>query len=43
MQKLETMESGNDEKFKEIYAVLNNLLKPPNPPRKRIGYKSDDV
>lgn len=43
MQKLETMESENDGKFKEIYAALNHLLSPPNPPRKRIGYKSDDL
>ncbi len=43
MQKLKTMESENDEKFKEIYAALNHLLSPPNPPRKRIGYKSDDL
>jgi hypothetical protein len=43
MQKLETMESENGEKFKEIYAALNHLLIPPNPPRKRIGYKSDDL
>jgi hypothetical protein len=42
MQKLETMESKNAEKFKEIYAALTHLLSPPNPPRKRIGYKSDD-
>ena len=43
MQKLERMESENAEKFKEIYAALNHLLIPPNPPRKRIGYKSDDL
>lgn len=43
MEKLETMESGNDKKFKEIYAALNHLLSPPNPSRKRIGYKSDDL
>lgn len=43
MQKLEAMESGNSKKFKEIYEALNFLLSPPNPPRKRIGYKSDDL
>ena len=43
MQKLETMESENDAKFKDIYAALNHLLSPSNPPRKRIGYKSDDL
>lgn len=43
MQKLEAMESGNSKKFKEIYEALNFLLSPPNPPRRRIGYKSDDL
>jgi len=43
VKKLETMEFGNDKKFKEIYAALNHLLSPPNPPRKRIGYKSEDL
>lgn len=43
MQKLEAMELGNSKKFKEIYEALNFLLSPPNPPRRRIGYKSDDL
>jgi len=43
MQKLEAMELRNSKKFKEIYEALNFLLSPPNPPRKRIGYKSDDL
>jgi len=43
MQKLEAMELGNSKKFKEIYEALNFLSSPPNPPRKRIGYKSDDL
>jgi hypothetical protein len=43
MKKLETIESGNNNKFKEIYPALNHLLSTPNPPRKRIGYKSDDL
>ncbi len=43
MQKLEAMESGNSKKFNEIYAALNFLLSPPNPPQKLIGYKSDDL
>jgi len=43
MQKLEEMEMGNSKKFNEIYTALDFLLTPPNPPRKRIGYKSDDL
>jgi len=43
MQKIDAMESGNSKKFKEIYDTLNFLISPPNPPRRRIGYKSDDL
>ena len=39
MRKLKEMEAGYDEKFKEIYAVLERLLEPPVSPRVEIGFK----
>lgn len=43
MKKIQQMESQYNEQFSEIYTVLQRLLeKPKDPPRKRIGFKTDD-
>lgn len=42
MQKLEKMEAGYDEKFKEVFTALRYLLNPPNPPPKQIGFKQSE-
>jgi hypothetical protein len=42
MKKLEEMRAENDQKFKDIYAALEYLLTPPNPPRKAIGFKAKE-
>lgn len=40
MSKIKKMESQNNEKFSEIYEVLQNLLSTPKEkPRTKIGYK----
>jgi len=42
MNKINQMESQNNEQFSEIYEVLQRLLsKPEEKPRKEIGYKAD--
>ncbi len=41
-KKVEELEKKYDKKFEDIYEALNYLLSPPNPPRKRIGYKRHD-
>ncbi len=42
MKKLEEMRAENDKKFKDIYAALEYLLTPPDPPRKAIGFKAKE-
>jgi hypothetical protein len=42
MKKLEEIKADNDKKFKDIYAALEYLLTPPNPPRKAIGFKAKE-
>ena len=42
MDKIQQMESQNNEQFSEIYEVLQRLLsKPEEKPRTQIGYKAD--
>jgi phage regulator Rha-like protein len=42
MNKINQMESRNNEQFSEIYEVLQRLLsKPEEKPRKKVGYKKD--
>jgi len=42
MNKINQMESQNNEQFSEIYEVLQNLLsKPEEKPRTKIGYKKE--
>jgi len=42
MNKIQQMESHNNEQFSEIYQVLQNLLsKPEEKPRTKVGYKKD--
>lgn len=42
MKKLEEMKAENDKKFKDIYAALEYLLSPQNPPRKAIGFTAKE-
>lgn len=39
MQVLNNMKDKYDHQFLEIYAALEQLVNPPNPPRTRIGFK----
>ena len=42
MNKINQMESRNNEQFSEIYEVLQRLLsKPEEKPRTKVGYKKD--
>lgn len=42
VKKIEQLEKKYDKKFEDIHEALNYLLSPPNPPRKKIGYKWHD-
>lgn len=39
MRRLVRMEKTNEDRFKEIYEVLNHLIKPPSEPMRKIGFK----
>lgn len=39
MQALNEMKTKYDHQFLEIFAVLEQLITPPSPPRQRIGFK----
>jgi len=41
MQEIEEMQRQYDGKFSEIYNVLNQLIHPPQPPRRKIGFIRD--
>ena len=43
MQILTDMRKQYDSQFTELYNALANLINPPQGPRKRIGFKSDDL
>jgi len=43
LNKLKTLEGKYDKQFKEIYELFSAVLGPAKPPRKRIGYKKDDI
>lgn len=43
LNKLKTLEGKYDKQFKEIYELFSAVLGPAKPPRKRIGYKKDDL
>jgi len=40
---LSEMRNRYDSQFTELYNTLNKLIKPPQGPRKRIGFKPDDI
>jgi hypothetical protein len=40
-QKINELESRYDDQFREVFDALKLLLEPPQPPRKRIGFKKD--
>lgn len=42
LEQLENKVNGHDENIKMIFEALNQLMNPPNEPRKRIGFKPDD-
>ena len=42
VKRIEQLEKKYDKKFENIHEALNYLLSPPNPPRKKIGYKRHD-
>lgn len=39
-EKIEEMERKNNKQFKDIHEALNYLIDPPQPKRKRIGFKT---
>jgi phage regulator Rha-like protein len=43
MQKIEKKLTGHDNDIKLIFEYLKRLLNPPQGPRKRIGFKPDDM
>jgi len=43
MRILSEMRNQYDGQFTEVYNTLNKLIKPPPGPRKRIGFKPDDI
>ena len=42
LKKLESRLDKNDEAIETIFEAIRQLMLPPNPPRKKIGYKSYD-
>lgn len=42
LKKIKELEKKYDKNFEEVYEALNLLLSPPNPPRKKVGYKHYD-
>ncbi|MFI5163905.1 MAG: ORF6N domain-containing protein [Bacteroidia bacterium] len=40
--RIDELEKKHNKNFEEIYKALKYLLSPPNPPRKKIGYKRSD-
>ncbi len=43
MQKIEKKLTAHDEDIKTIFSVLKKLINTPQEPRKRIGFKPDDI
>lgn len=43
LHKLKTLEGKYDKQFTEIYELFSAVLGPAKPPRKRIGFRKDDV
>lgn len=43
IEQLENKVISHDENIKSIFQALKQLLHPPQEPRKRIGFKPDDI
>jgi len=41
-RKVASLESRYDDQFKVVFDAIRQLLAPPDPPRKRIGFHADD-
>ena len=41
-RKLDAMEKKYDSQFKVVFDALRQLMTPPDPPRRRIGFKTDE-
>ncbi len=41
-RKLDAMEAKYDSQFKVVFDALRQLMTPPDPPRRRIGFKADE-
>jgi hypothetical protein len=37
-RKIEALEKKYDEQFAEVFAAIKELIAPPEPPRRRIGF-----
>jgi len=42
LRELEERLQGHDEKFDQVFAAIRQLMAPPGPPRKRIGFEVDE-
>jgi hypothetical protein len=42
-QKLEEMEMKYDEQFQVVFEAIRQLMTPPDPPRKRIGFEAKEA
>ena len=42
LSELEDRLQGHDEKFDQVFAAIRQLMAPPNPPRKRIGFEVNE-
>lgn len=43
MEKLKALDVKTDKRFKEVYDLMAELIGPAKPPRKRIGFKKDNI
>ncbi len=41
-RRLDTLEARYDGQFKVVFDAIRQLMSPPDPPRKRIGFREDD-
>jgi hypothetical protein len=43
LRKLEDMEKKYDEQFRVVFEAIRQLMTPPDPPRKRIGFEAKEA
>ena len=41
-RKLAALERKYDDKFRVVFDAIRHLMAPPDPPRRKIGYSTDD-